>query len=64
MAAYRFFQIVSGEGRTEAEVRDFVDDLDALDYAERLAKMVPIEIWDGTRMVARVKPGERAAGPS
>jgi hypothetical protein len=48
----------------EEDARDFSHDLDALDYARSLAGSHSIEVWDGERRVARVKPGDVAATPS
>jgi VCBS repeat-containing protein len=33
------------------------DDLDALAEGERLSDDSAVEVWDGSRLVARVKPG-------
>lgn len=33
------------------------DDLDALDEAVRHARSQAVEVWQGQRLVARVKPG-------
>jgi hypothetical protein len=32
------------------------DDLEALDWAEKAAGHDDLEVWDGSRLVARVKP--------
>lgn len=56
MTLYRFYRIKPVGGAMEDETRDFIDDLDALTHAERLAKKALVEIWAGTRLVARVKP--------
>ena len=39
------------------------DDLTALREAERLSKTHTIEVWDGSRRVARVKKGNAALVP-
>lgn len=39
------------------------DDLGALEEAERLCTTHTIEIWEGTRRVARVKKGNAAFNP-
>jgi hypothetical protein len=39
------------------------DDLDALDEAERLCLYHDIEVWEGTRKVARVKKGNAPLVP-
>jgi hypothetical protein len=36
------------------------DDLDALAEGERLSDKSAVEVWDGSRLVARVKPGNAA----
>lgn len=40
-------------------VRDFPcrDDLEALEEGERTCRLHPVEIWDGARLVARLKKG-------
>ncbi len=45
-----------------ADAREFSNDLDALDHARLLANALPVEIWQGARRVARVRPGD--VGPS
>jgi hypothetical protein len=57
MRDYRF-NFVDFEGRiTHAKAVQCLDDLDALAEGERVACTDMIEIWDGSRIVARVKPG-------
>jgi hypothetical protein len=41
----------------------FHDDLGALDEAEKLSITHTIEVWEGSRRVARVKKGNVAFGP-
>lgn len=40
------------------------DDLDALTAAEKICDESPVEIWQGTRYVARVKQGNTALNAS
>ncbi len=61
MYRYRFHIRDVAGGTVDEAAREFSGDLDALDHAKALAKQHIIEIWEGMRRVARVKPGD--AGP-
>jgi hypothetical protein len=56
VASYRFYTLGSDDHIKSGEYHDRADDLDALEHAKALANDSPIEIWDGSRLVARVKP--------
>jgi hypothetical protein len=58
MIAYRFDYLLDGE-IVYAAMHEFADDLDALDTAEELAEDFEIEIFEGTRFVARIRQGRR-----
>jgi hypothetical protein len=59
MFFYRFNFSLDGLLIYKAD-HEFVDDLDALDVAQRLSKDFDIEVISGDRFVARVKRGDRA----
>jgi hypothetical protein len=59
MKSYRFYRL-GADYRIIAPPEDHEcgDDLDALDRAKQLANGHAIDVWLGTRFVARVKPGD------
>jgi hypothetical protein len=56
MTAYKLFLFNDGEliGRL---TRELADDLDAVDFAYDLCRNHAIDVFDGERLVARVKQG-------
>jgi len=60
MFRYLFHFHDSGGGMMPADAKEFTNDLDALDHARALANALPVEIWQGARRVARVRPGDAA----
>lgn len=57
MCHYRFYSLGWNNRIVSAQDIDCRDDLDALEAGERASRDSAIEIWQGTRFVARVKHG-------
>ena len=57
MKHYRIYSLNHQGGISRARDLDCADDLDALSQGEKLSAENPVEIWQGSRRVARVKPG-------
>jgi hypothetical protein len=55
---YRLYRLNESQGIVSAQEVIARDDLDALQEAERLCETHAIEVWQGTRCVARVGKGE------
>ena len=54
MAVYRFHLINKGRVITTV-ARDCAEDIDALDMARRFASNFAVEVWQGSKVVARLK---------
>ena len=57
MHHYRFYSLGRDNRIVSAQNVDCRDDLDALEAGEKASGDGPIEIWEGKRLVARVKQG-------
>lgn len=57
MHHYRFYNLGRDNRIVSAQDVDCRDDLDALDAGEKASGAGPVEIWQGKRLVARVKEG-------
>ena len=54
MAVYRFHLINKGRVVTTV-ARDCAEDIDALEIARRFASSFGVEVWQGSKVVARLK---------
>jgi len=54
MAVYRFHLINKGRVVTTL-ARDCAEDIDALDMARRFASNFAVEVWQGSKVVVRLK---------
>jgi hypothetical protein len=57
MAWYELFLIRNGD-LVDRLNHDFPEDLDALDMAQAFSRDYVVEVYEGIRLVARVKHGE------
>ena len=58
MKNYKIYSLDQVGRIDRAQDMECADDLDALDWAEKTAGHGPgLEVWQGSRLVARVKPG-------
>ena len=62
MRSYSFRFYAKGE-IFATEEKELEGDLDALELAQALSKRGQVEVWRGTRYVARVKANNEPLGP-
>ncbi len=58
MQQYKFYFLDERGHVFRAVDREMRDDVSALEVAQTLSAMHAIEVWQGSRQVARVKPGD------
>jgi len=56
MKQYRVYSLDKAGHIAQAQNVECRDDLDALEWAQAAAGRDGLEVWDGARLVARVKP--------
>jgi hypothetical protein len=57
MHHYRFYSLDGDNRIVSARNMNCRDDLDALEAGEKASRLGSIEIWEGKRLVARIKQG-------
>ena len=62
MASYRFLLLGEHHEAVGLDIQICKDDLDAFNAAQKLCKNNAVEIWDGSRLVGHLNPGDQEQG--
>lgn len=57
MKHYRIYSLDTGGRIAAAQDIEFTDDSDALDWAQKARHREDMEIWQGSRLVAKIRAG-------
>jgi hypothetical protein len=63
MKSYKIYSLDKAGRIARAQDVPCRDDLDALDWARKAAALDGMEVWDGSRLVARVSPHSDSVNP-
>lgn len=60
MVHYRFYSLDANGHIAGVQIYEAADDVTALEAAQKLCASGPMEIWDGARCVAQLRPDGEA----